>query len=671
MATGSELSSLYVRIGADTNGLEQGLSRAKGALNNFGAVARAAAVTMAAVGAAVAGAATALVSFTSSAAKNARELANLSRLANTGIEEFQGLAYAARNFGVEQGKLSDILKDVNERVGEFNSTGGGPMKDFFEQIAPRVNLTADAFRNLSGPQALQLYYDSLVKAGASQQELTFYMEAMASDATALIPLLRDNGQAIKDMSAEAQQLGIVLSEIEVGQLVAADAAFAKMNKTMEAIKNQIAVQVAPLILELSDRFTQSGVNAKKFGEAVVSGMELAAKAVAALMDGYHALKIALAGVEIVGRTVALGIAKAMEAATAAIAALGDFAVDALNKAISAANNIPGIDIPALPRAADSEFLKGMSESIKMAEAMLLDSKLNLQDLVDAPSALSQVDEFFAGVRQRAEDTGQVMADLLSGYGLSGEGAGAPLEKDKKKGKGENNDGLQNRLDALRDLFKSETELELEAFYERQELLAEAREKKLISDQEYQQLEADLAQMAQDNLTAIDEKASKERQKLAEQERSKRVAVMDGMLGNLASLMDSGNKKMFQIGKVAAIAQALLSARTAITHSYEAGAEIGGPVLGAAFAATAAAATAAQIASIKNTQFGGGGGVAGGAYSRPSDAIASGPSQSSAQKAESPVVNISLQGDRYDQKSVRGLIDAINEAVGDGARIRLV
>jgi len=35
-----------------------------------------------------------------------------------------------------------------------------------------------------------------------------------------------------------------------------------------------------------------------------------------------------------------------------------------------------------------------------------------------------------------------------------------------------------------------------------------------------------------------------------------------------------------------------------------------------------------------------------------------------------VVNISLQGDRYDQKSVRGLIDAINEAVGDGARLRV-
>jgi len=58
------------------------------------------------------------------------------------------------------------------------------------------------------------------------------------------------------------------------------------------------------------------------------------------------------------------------------------------------------------------------------------------------------------------------------------------------------------------------------------------------------------------------------------------------------------------------------------------------------------------------------------YSKPSDADSGGPSQPSVQKAESPVVNISLQGDRYDQKSVRGLIDAINEAVGDGARLRV-
>jgi hypothetical protein len=37
------------------------------------------------------------------------------------------------------------------------------MKDFFEQIAPKVNVTAAQFAKLSGPEALQLYVSSLEK----------------------------------------------------------------------------------------------------------------------------------------------------------------------------------------------------------------------------------------------------------------------------------------------------------------------------------------------------------------------------------------------------------------------------------------------------------------------------------------------------------------------------
>ena len=34
-------------------------------------------------------------------------------------------------------------------------------EDFFENIAPKVGVTAEMFRNLSGPEALQLYYNSI------------------------------------------------------------------------------------------------------------------------------------------------------------------------------------------------------------------------------------------------------------------------------------------------------------------------------------------------------------------------------------------------------------------------------------------------------------------------------------------------------------------------------
>jgi hypothetical protein len=136
-------------------------------------------------------------------AEGLAEMQKAAQLSNVTSVEFQRLAFAAKSVGFESDKLADVYKDVNDRVGEFLSTGGGEMKDFFQNIAPKVGVTAEMFRNLSGPQALQLYYNSLQKAGANQQQMVFYMEAMADEASALIPLLQNNGKAMTDLGSKA------------------------------------------------------------------------------------------------------------------------------------------------------------------------------------------------------------------------------------------------------------------------------------------------------------------------------------------------------------------------------------------------------------------------------------------------------------------------------------
>lgn len=151
------------------------------------------------------------------------------------------MAYGAKSVGVEQDKLGDILKDVNDRVGEFLQRGGGEMADFFKEIAPLVGVTADQFRNLSGPQALQLYYDSLQKAGLNQQQLTTYMEQMADEATALIPLLRDNGKGFKDAGDQAEKLGAVLKEIDLKRLLEAGKAVRELEATFFGVSQQITL----------------------------------------------------------------------------------------------------------------------------------------------------------------------------------------------------------------------------------------------------------------------------------------------------------------------------------------------------------------------------------------------------------------------------------------------
>jgi lambda family phage tail tape measure protein len=197
-----------------------------------------------------------LVAITTRTTEYAQEVRNLSTLSNTSTTEFQRMAAGARTVGVEQEKLADIYKDTTDRAGEFISRGGGEMADFFKEIAPRVGVTAQMFANLSGPQALQLYYNSLEKAALNQQQMTTYMEAMADEATALIPLLRNNGAGFKQLGDQAETAGNILSNIQVARLVEVNQSI----KTLEASFVGASRQLLPGIESVTQRLNAMSKN---------------------------------------------------------------------------------------------------------------------------------------------------------------------------------------------------------------------------------------------------------------------------------------------------------------------------------------------------------------------------------------------------------------------------
>ena len=211
------------------------------------------------------------------AARNAitlgKEIADLARIAGTTAEEFQELAFAAKTVGIDQNKLSDIIKDMNDRVGDFLATGGGPMKDFFEQVAPLVGVTADQFRNLSGPQALQLYASTLEKAGANQQDFTFFMEAMASDATALVPLLRNNASGFKEIGKQARDAGAIMSNETVAGAAALDAKLDVLGTTIQTSFTDMLIDNQDKLQNLTDFIIDTGIPAieKLLGRIVICG----------------------------------------------------------------------------------------------------------------------------------------------------------------------------------------------------------------------------------------------------------------------------------------------------------------------------------------------------------------------------------------------------------------
>jgi hypothetical protein len=171
----------------------------------------------------------------------------LSQIAGTTAEEFQRFAVGAETVGFAMDKTADIIKDVNDKIGDFLATGAGPMADFFENIAPQVGVTADEFKNLSGTDALALYVRSLEEANVNQAEMTFYMEAIASDATALVPLLSDNATEMKRLGDEAAASGRILDNEMVASARETEIALSQMAGEIKGNLSKALLNLAPLL----------------------------------------------------------------------------------------------------------------------------------------------------------------------------------------------------------------------------------------------------------------------------------------------------------------------------------------------------------------------------------------------------------------------------------------
>lgn len=256
---------------ADT--AEKGFDRIKSAATALGKVL------------AVAAAPAALIALTKQTIDAANEISTLSTLAGVSAEKLQYYAAGAKTLGIEQDALADIFKDTNEKIGEFVATEGGGLSDFFENIAPKVGVTAEQFAKLSGPDALGLYVKSLEKANLSNEQMTFYMESFASDSTKLLPLLRNNAEGFKSIGDAAKDYGAILSDDVIANSNKLENMQYMLELQTKGFKNEIVAGILPTMVDLGAAFATTADNGIKLvgiGDIVSATMKgIAASALGA------------------------------------------------------------------------------------------------------------------------------------------------------------------------------------------------------------------------------------------------------------------------------------------------------------------------------------------------------------------------------------------------------
>jgi len=280
--------------------------------------------------------------------------------------------------------------------------------------------------------------------------------------------------------------------------------------------------------------------------------------------------------------------------------------------------------------------------------------------------------------------GPVNMPPLTVFGSSG-GGGLPTARDNEAAEKERENyirQLQDKLELLREHVASETELEVKAYLDRQDILQELYNEGLVTDEERKALALELEQKHQEDLTAIVAKGEEERNRNIQKWAQTELQMRGDVVRQGVALLDqfAGKSKAAAIAAIAlskglAIAETIIWTQAAAMRAL---AELG-PIAGPPVAAAIEGLGAAKVGLIAATGLVQAAGALGGGSSGSLQGGASGSIGGNSSAPSSPaataappqsVVTINLQGDRFDQKTVRELIDQINEAVGDGARLRV-
>ncbi|MFK7206640.1 hypothetical protein ABB017_11370 [Acinetobacter baumannii] len=273
MATklGTLTLDLLVRLGKFTEPLKQAegqlkgsLTKMKGFIASYGAIAATA----------VAGATTAIIAMADTMAKHNAELERFAYLSQTSVAEFQKMAVGAQMMGIEAEKLSDIMKDWNERFGDFLTAGSGPLVDFMEQVAVKTEKGADGamklakeLSKLSGPESMGLFVKKMEEANLSQDQMSFLMESMASDSTLLLPLLKNNAEGMRLWGEAAERAGIIMDEKTLKASRELQVQTKMLDMQYEGLKRQILSSVIPALVNISDALSDGDKKARGMADA--------------------------------------------------------------------------------------------------------------------------------------------------------------------------------------------------------------------------------------------------------------------------------------------------------------------------------------------------------------------------------------------------------------------
>src|SRR5690606_30043013 len=209
------------------------------------------------------------------------------------------------------------------------------------------------------------------------------------------------------------------------------------------------------------------------------------------------------------------------------------------------------------------FMQTLREFADQARNKVGEVRSELHDLAMQEMPSDRIAKFMDEVKAKAQEAAEAAVQVQGAIGSGTfESPNEQEEKEREKLAKElerQREGLQAKLDQIVEFSLAEDELEQARHKERLQTIRDALDAELMTEEEYNILKQRLEEEHIARINQIRQKGWTDRQKFQNKSLSQQVKDVTGDLAGITAGVARENKAMFEINKIAGIANAIVSA----------------------------------------------------------------------------------------------------------------
>ena len=539
----------------------------------------------------------------------------LARQIGATVTELQTLTRAGDLAGISTEEMATNMQQFNRRLGDA-ITNGGRTADALKN----VGLSASALVNMPLSDRMNAVADAMTGLETPAQRAQLAFDLFGRNGMKMTEVLAGGSAALEQAQADVIGFGVALSDIEARQVEQAGDAMTAFGLASKGVGNQLSVVFAPILEGIGNAFADSARKTGGFREEIETAFNVGVAVAGAFADAL--------------RYVGIGFDTIIAGAYASNLALEE---------VLAATG------------------QGSAGAVALAKHQLQSHLDEMNELITSEMPSDKIQKII----------GQWQADSLTGatngvdsappaLGFVSEDADSAKEQEKQA----------QKLEKLRESLLTEEEAENESYLNRLNQLQTYYDNEMLTQGERNSMKEKIESQHMDNMKKIRQSGEMTIAKFEAMSYKDRAKTVFGELQSLTQGVAQHSRSMFEINKVAGIANAVISTYEGVTKTLAA---YPAPY-NLALAGVVAAAGFAQVAAIKSTTFNGGGGgaapsLSGSTGGAPVTEVGGGGGSQS-RNLDVTLNGVGL-GDLFSGKQVKDLIGKINEQIEDGATIRRI